>query len=457
MTQIVAALIILRGVLSWAVEVKPLMRSNSMQASSAMTEGHLQSMSIDSNAEVTLAQKMQAPVPTVTCKLTTDFVLVAVSYNGTDITPSVSPNDSGNTASRGTVKSVTFTASPNAYLVITGYDVEHGTCQSAGLAVACNSSIGGSADMAQFNWTSYSAGGNPNVLLQEIAAGADVALGHGSGWQTPCISSSGFSLSEENDRSHHIWAPAVDGASGSVNAAFMALLPASLVPEGISCFWFRAPQLTCLGGWTQVVNTRGTCAGTVCVQSDAQRCCVTQVNLGHAGGQQNCDAVPANGYVCPSMASPQNFPSCLCCGTDANCPSNYPGCMHDPNDARQSFKYCQTGATSGDCLSDATCQSGNCGPSQTCIPKYANGGICYSGRGSQCTSDFCVQGLCCNSGQFNCQDNCCNNGQFCCSGTCHSSDVPCTLSDTLRSRQLWQQSQELFRNISTVRVQVRQP
>ncbi|HZS39530.1 MAG TPA: kelch repeat-containing protein [Polyangia bacterium] len=123
-------------------------------------------------------------------------------------------------------------------------------------------------------------------------------------------------------------------------------------------------------------GSAGSCQSGFCVSGV---CCSTACN---GGGCNRCDLTRGTCTIAPSGNS--GNPSCApyaCNGIAASCPTT--------------------------CSSDANCSSGNYCVTNACTPKLANGGACTQAR--QCSSGFCVDGVCCNSA---------------CNGQCQACNLP---------------------------------
>ena len=116
------------------------------------------------------------PAPAV-CVIDVDDTIIAVNYNGVDITSQLSNQFA--IAKPSILKSVSFPTVHGAYLVIYGSNSAGGSCSSAGILVACN----GQATTAntRANWQSI---GSSNAL----AAGDPRLSGGGTGWAAAPVS-----------------------------------------------------------------------------------------------------------------------------------------------------------------------------------------------------------------------------------------------------------------------------
>ncbi len=77
------------------------------------------------------------------------------------------------------------------------------------------------------------------------------------------------------------------------------------------------------------------------------------------------------------------------------------------------YKVCTAGACDATCKADADCTIGNFCEAGTCTKRRANGGTCTRAR--ECTSNFCVDGVCCNTACDEVCEACDGTGSI---GTC---------------------------------------
>lgn len=127
-----------------------------------------------------------------------DNELVSVFYAGQDVTQKVSGGAFNNW---GDVKHIMLRQIPGAWFVLTGFDYESGSCNTAGFAIKCwghNRALLNNPDQ----WEAYGS---------HQSTGPGHKRGHGVGWTRPCVSSSGFSLKGVllQEQSQRIHAPAV--------------------------------------------------------------------------------------------------------------------------------------------------------------------------------------------------------------------------------------------------------
>ncbi len=211
---------------------------------------------------------------------------------------------------------------------------------------------------------------------------------------------------------------ASDGGEG--DDAGMGSCPTAGCPTGSwcsegQCTAKQANGTGCDGG---VVCGSGICVAGLCCDGE----CV--------GGCGRCD-LPASKGICTAVArgDPGTSPSCapyVCDGVGRTCPTNC--------------------SDAGICVSTSTCTAGSC------TGRKGNGQTCTSG--TQCVSDQCVDGVCCN---FPCDGSCdvcnapstlgictltdpgsagspacapfvCNGASAACPGTC-TSDTQCVVGD----------------------------
>ncbi len=172
----------------------------------------------------------------------------------------------------------------------------------------------------------------------------------------------------------------------------------------------------------------GLCCNVDCGNSNPNDCRACNV----AGSQGTCSPVPSGSVTCRGSAgvcdiaetcdgASMNCPtdvfdsstqcraaSCsagtetlaaTCSGTGANCPTIQTNACTP--------YVCGATACQSNCTSDAQCTSTNwCNPSNQCVPKFTNGNACTEGR--QCSSNLCVDGVCCDAA---------------CNGQCEACDV----------------------------------
>lgn len=189
----------------------------------------------------------------------------------------------------------------------------------------------------------------------------------------------------------------------------------------------------CVAGSTTCPD-RKKAAGTGCTD-DGLPCTTDRCN----GSSNSCVHSPGNaGTVC--RAGGVCDPAEVCTGTEANCPANVfspasqecaPGsCQSSSTALLPSFcsgssagcppqqtqscgaLVCTANACPGSCTQDSQCASGNYCAAPNCQPKKTNGSSCSLAK--ECTSGFCVDGVCCNTA--------CGGGvadcQSCATGTC---------------------------------------
>ncbi|CAE7831795.1 unnamed protein product [Symbiodinium necroappetens] len=153
----------------------------------------------------------------VTCNFTIADTVLSVVYNGVDITHTVN----GTLADWTSTKRLSFRKVPGAYLVIAGSSVidsswcsptedvciagQHSVgdfnfCLYAGFSIRCSDGLTGAS-----GWEAYGSNTGVDAIHQ---------AGLGSGWQSGCISESGFYLVDD-DEGAKIWA-----GGGERHAAF---------------------------------------------------------------------------------------------------------------------------------------------------------------------------------------------------------------------------------------------
>jgi hypothetical protein len=147
----------------------------------------------------------------------------------------------------------------------------------------------------------------------------------------------------------------------------------------------------------------GVC-GNVVAGTDPNNQCPDQ-GAASCGTNGSCDGNGAcadysNSTVCAAQVCSNGSvtPARMCNGT-GTCSAGSPmSCAP--------YAGCNGNACPTTCSADADCTSGNyCNAQSHCAPAQANGSPCTNGDGNQCTSTFCVDGVCCNNA---------------CSGTCSS-------------------------------------
>jgi len=137
---------------------------------------------------------------TVTCKLTIDNEIHLVYYNNQDITSQVQ----GNLKDWTSPKTVTFNEVVGATFAISGYNWEANGCQTGGFSITCSSTNSNSA----YNGLQSDAS-KWRVVSSNSAAVAATVSGKSSTfstWNTPCVSTSGYSLSGVTTQPTKLWA-----------------------------------------------------------------------------------------------------------------------------------------------------------------------------------------------------------------------------------------------------------
>ena len=121
--------------------------------------------------------KLQA---STTCQFTLDNKVDSVYYSGVDVTAQTS----GDRADWNSVKSVSVIVLPDEYLVINGHNLEttNDACTTGGFQMYCDNGLNSGSSGLQ-------AYGSDSTIDNSHR------MGQGSGWITPCTSTSGFFLS----------------------------------------------------------------------------------------------------------------------------------------------------------------------------------------------------------------------------------------------------------------------
>jgi len=133
----------------------------------------------------------------VTCLMTIDNEIHYVYYNNQDITSKVT----GNRLDWGSQKVLKFVEVSGATLAISGYNLEDNGCQSGGFSITCTSNNprspfnGLSSDQTHWKANGWSSEVSSNNLISSA-----------SGFTTPCVSQSGFSLSGVSSQPTKLWA-----------------------------------------------------------------------------------------------------------------------------------------------------------------------------------------------------------------------------------------------------------
>ncbi|MEZ4229571.1 MAG: DNRLRE domain-containing protein [Polyangiaceae bacterium] len=173
----------------------------------------------------------------------------------------------------------------------------------------------------------------------------------------------------------------------------------------------------------------GFCCNVDCGNSNPTDCRACDVG----GSQGTCTAVPAGSVTCRPSAGACDIAE-TCNGSSMNCPANVfdsttqcraasctsgtetlaatcdgsgASCPAVQTNVCNPY-ICGATACQNTCSSDAQCTSSNwCNPSNQCVAKFPNGNACTEAR--QCSSNQCVDGVCCNAA---------------CNGQCEACDVP---------------------------------